>query len=45
MSIDKSEVDGAQLHAGSELEMRALTDDEVLSVAGGPEVDVEAGGG
>ncbi|MFZ6721859.1 hypothetical protein [Undibacterium sp. Ji49W] len=42
-SINKSEVDGAQLHASHELEMRVLTDNEVLNVAGGPESDVGTG--
>ncbi|MFZ6757333.1 hypothetical protein ACO0K9_08925 [Undibacterium sp. Ji50W] len=44
-SINKSEVDGAQFYACQEHEMRVLTENEVLSVAGGPEVDVEIGGG
>ncbi|MFZ6757336.1 hypothetical protein ACO0K9_08940 [Undibacterium sp. Ji50W] len=44
-SMNKSDVDGAQCQASQELEMRVLTDHEVLSVAGGPEVDVETGGG
>lgn len=31
--------------AQNEHAMRALTNEEILAVAGGPEVDVEAGGG
>jgi hypothetical protein len=31
--------------APSEQNLRTLTNEEILSVAGGPEVDVEAGGG
>ncbi|PXX45325.1 hypothetical protein [Undibacterium pigrum] len=39
----KSEVEIKQPQPAQEREMRTLTDCEVLSVAGGPEVDVESG--
>ncbi|MFZ6757332.1 hypothetical protein ACO0K9_08920 [Undibacterium sp. Ji50W] len=43
--LEKSEFNEKQSQSGHELHMRALDDHEVLSVAGGPEVDVEVGGG
>ncbi|MFZ6757326.1 hypothetical protein ACO0K9_08890 [Undibacterium sp. Ji50W] len=42
--LDKSDADGAQIQSGHEHEIRVLTDNEVLSVAGGPECDVGSGG-
>ncbi|WP_422983946.1 hypothetical protein [Undibacterium sp. Ji50W] len=41
--MDKSKVDGSQIQSGHEHEIRVLTDNEVLSVAGGPECDVGTG--
>ena len=34
-----------EFSAQSEQNLRTLTNEEILSVAGGPEVDVETGGG
>ncbi|MBC3916854.1 hypothetical protein H8L32_05145 [Undibacterium sp. CY18W] len=42
--LNTSEVEIKQHQSGQEHEMRILTDNEILSVAGGPEVDVESGG-
>ncbi|MBC3916856.1 hypothetical protein H8L32_05155 [Undibacterium sp. CY18W] len=44
-SMNKSDVENALHQSAQELEMRVLTDCEVLVVAGGPEVDVESGTG
>ncbi|MFZ6757335.1 hypothetical protein ACO0K9_08935 [Undibacterium sp. Ji50W] len=44
-TLKSSDIDSAQHQSGQNREMRNLTDSEILSVAGGPEVDVEAGGG
>ncbi|MFZ6721862.1 hypothetical protein [Undibacterium sp. Ji49W] len=44
-SLNKFDVGSAQHQSSQELEMRVLTDSEVLGVAGGPEVDVESQGG
>lgn len=42
--LKTSDVEIKQQQPTQELEMRVLSEDEVLSVAGGPEVDVETGG-
>ncbi|BBB64322.1 hypothetical protein UNDYM_0069 [Undibacterium sp. YM2] len=43
--LKTSDIEIKQHQSAQELEMRALTDNEVLSVAGGPEVDISVGGG
>ncbi|BBB64321.1 hypothetical protein UNDYM_0068 [Undibacterium sp. YM2] len=43
--LKASDIEIKQQQPAQELEMCVLTDNEVLSVAGGPEVDVEAGHG
>ncbi|MFZ6757327.1 hypothetical protein ACO0K9_08895 [Undibacterium sp. Ji50W] len=43
--LDKSDVDGSQIQSGKEHELRTLTDQEILNVAGGPECDVGTGTG
>jgi hypothetical protein len=40
---DKDDATATKYQSVQECEMRVLTDNEVLSVAGGPEVDVESG--
>ncbi|MFZ6721858.1 hypothetical protein [Undibacterium sp. Ji49W] len=43
-SINKFEVGELQSQFAQELEMRVLTENEILNVAGGPESDVGTGG-
>ena len=43
--LKTSDVEIKQHQPAQDHEMRVLTDNEVLSVAGGPEIDVQAGGG
>ena len=45
IELKTSDVEIKQQQPAQDHEMRVLTDNEVLSVAGGPEVDVESGGG
>ncbi|MFZ6721863.1 hypothetical protein [Undibacterium sp. Ji49W] len=44
-TLKKSDADINQRPSDQEIEMRVLTDSEVLNVGGGPEVDIEVGGG
>ncbi|WP_170133475.1 hypothetical protein [Undibacterium pigrum] len=41
----QSTIETDQDSSNQQSEMRVLTESEMLSVAGGPEVDVESGGG
>ncbi|MFZ6757330.1 hypothetical protein ACO0K9_08910 [Undibacterium sp. Ji50W] len=43
--LNKNAAAVKQYRSGQEHEMRVLTDNEVLSVAGGPESDVGSGNG
>lgn len=43
--LKTSDIEIEQQQSAQEHEMRVLTENEVLSVAGGPEVDIEVGGG
>jgi hypothetical protein len=45
IELKTSDIEIKQQQPAQEPEMRVLSEDEVLSVAGGPEVDVEVGGG
>ncbi|MFZ6757325.1 hypothetical protein ACO0K9_08885 [Undibacterium sp. Ji50W] len=45
IELNTSEVEIKQHQSSQEHKMRVLTDNEVLSVAGGPEVDVSVGAG
>ncbi|MBC3916855.1 hypothetical protein H8L32_05150 [Undibacterium sp. CY18W] len=44
-TLNKSNTDINQHPSDQQMEIRMLTESEVLSVAGGPEVDVESGTG
>ncbi|MFZ6721864.1 hypothetical protein [Undibacterium sp. Ji49W] len=44
-TLNKSYADINQYPSDQPMGMRILTENEVLSVAGGPEVDIETGGG
>ena len=45
IELKTSDIEIKQQQSAQEHKMRVLTDNEVLSVAGGPEVDIEVGGG
>ncbi|MBC3916858.1 hypothetical protein H8L32_05165 [Undibacterium sp. CY18W] len=44
-TLNKSDTGINQRPSDQEIEMRMLTDSEILNVGGGPEVDVESQGG
>ncbi|BBB64325.1 hypothetical protein UNDYM_0072 [Undibacterium sp. YM2] len=43
--LNRADTDSAQTKQYQEQDLRSLTEDEIRIVAGGPEVDVSAGGG
>lgn len=45
IELNVSEIEIKQQQSVQESDMRVLSENEILNVAGGPEVDVSAGGG
>jgi hypothetical protein len=43
ITTSETALDSLDVQTTKQTEMRLLTDDEILSIAGGPEVDVETG--